>query len=251
MLHGNIFFRVQRAFNSNQGGDFNISNNLFVAVETAVAMEGSAQPAGSRAAAAFAQLDRVPFRGALWQARYPALRRFRNWTVPEQPPPGCLDGPLGNVLGTNLVAFNFTPPRYWGECECCVNGYHGGDVQHRRWLPGFCNATRAACAPGSAGIPNAGGGGGGGGGGSGYALSLVAQWANSSSHFDVRSGNAVLRDPQFESSNVEQSLNFTLRPTSPAFELGWQAIPEHDIGPPSPLTLAVSELSELYSQLAT
>ena len=66
-------------------------------------------------------------------------------------------------------------------------------------------------------------------------LSLAAPWTNSSSHFDVRGGgNAVLPDPQFVSADLERDLDFALRPTSPAFDLGWQAIPEHDIGPSPP-----------------
>ena len=218
-VYGNIFYRVLRAFTSNCGGDFSIGNNLFVESQVAVHQAGRSQPTGATAAALFAELDQVPFRGELWQTHYyPQLARFRNWTVPDEPPAGCLDGPIGNHLATNVVV-NFSAPFYWGECECCANGYYHGDVQHRAWVPGFCDRHRS---PGGVcgDAPNV-----------ARMFSLAAPWANSTAHFDVLPSNAVLPDPQFVSNDLERDLDFALKPTSPAFALGWQAIPQRDIGP--------------------
>lgn len=36
--------------------------------------------------------------------------------VPTEPPAGCLDGPLDNILETNLVV-KFDPAYFWGKCD--------------------------------------------------------------------------------------------------------------------------------------
>jgi hypothetical protein len=89
---GNIFYRVQRAFNSNCGGDFVISNNLFVECQEAI-HQGGNNLTGSSAAALLAGLEKFPFRSA----------KFKGWTVGGDPPDGCLDGPLNNSLATNVA----------------------------------------------------------------------------------------------------------------------------------------------------
>lgn len=99
---GNIFYRVQRAFNSNCGGDFVISNNLFVECQEAI-HQGGNNLTGSSAAALLAGLEKFPFRSALWQQHYPSLAKFKGWTVGGDPPDGCLDGPLNNSLATNVA----------------------------------------------------------------------------------------------------------------------------------------------------
>eukprot|EP01043_Picozoa_sp_COSAG02_P042225 COSAG02_NODE_3571_length_6533_cov_8.215981_4_plen_779_part_00 len=214
---GNIFYRVQRAFNSNCGGDFNISNNLFVSCQEAI-HQGGNNLTGSRAAALLAGLEKFPFRSVRWQQHYPSLAKFKDWTVGDDPPGGCLDGPLNNSLATNVIV-NFSKPFYWGECECCSNGYHRGDMAHRRWLPGFCNhqSNPKAC-PNE---PNVGG-----------MFALPTAWLNDTMHFIIKPGsNAIIPDPHFVSSNIETDLNFAFRPSSPAFNLGWEPIPEDQIGP--------------------
>lgn len=105
---------------SNCGGDFVIRNNLFIECQQAV-HQGGNNLTGSRAAALYSSLEKFPFRSALWQSHYPALAKWKDWTVPEQPPAGSLDGPLNNSLATNIIV-NFSAPFYWGECECCENG---------------------------------------------------------------------------------------------------------------------------------
>ncbi len=220
-VFGNIFYRVQRAFNSNCGSDFVISNNLFVECQEAV-HQGGNNLTGSRAAALLEGLQKFPFRSELWQQHYPSLAKFKDWTVGGDPPGGCLDGPLNNSLLTNVIV-NFSSPFYWGECECCSNGYHRGDMAHRKWLPGFCS-RHSPNNPGEecSNEPNAAGG----------MFALAAAWLNSASHFLIKAGsNAIIPDPQFVSPNIEADLSFALKPSSPAFALGWQAIPEDQIGP--------------------
>ena len=115
------------------------------------------------------------------------------------------------------VIVNFSEPFYWGECECCANGDHRGDLAHRRWLPGFCPESRVCTNE-----PNAAGG----------MFALAAAWLNSTSHFSIKpDSNAIVPDPQFVSSDIEADLNFAFRPSSSVFKLGWQAIPEDQIGP--------------------
>ena len=217
---GNIFYRVRTAIFSNQGGDFVIRNNLFLDVQVAVRQDGSEQPTGSKAAALYSELDQVPFRGSLWQAHYPELQRFKDWTVPSDPPAGCLNGPLNNLYSTNIVV-QFAKPFYWGECECCGQGYFRGDRPHRRWVPGFCRTPIGptgicGAAPNDPHLK---------------IFSLAGPWANDSAHFDIRPSNALMPDPGFVSMQPGIDLNFTLKPSSPAFKLGWKAIPEGDIGP--------------------
>jgi len=62
-------------------------------------------------------------------------------------------------------------------------------------------------------------------------FSLATPWTNDTAHFDVQAGNVMLADPGFVSANPGADMNFALRPDSPLFKLGWQAIPQQDIGP--------------------
>ena len=63
-------------------------------------------------------------------------------------------------------------------------------------------------------------------------FALAAAWANSSAHFDIKRGtNAILSNPDFVSNDLERDLNFAFKPSSPAFRLGWEAIPMDQIGP--------------------
>lgn len=50
-------------------------------------------------------------------------------------------------------------------------------------------------------------------------------------YFKVQSNNKVMADPGFASDDPAETLDFTLKPSSPLFALGWQAIPQADIGP--------------------
>jgi hypothetical protein len=218
-VFGNIFYRVPRAFNSNCGGDFKIANNLVVECQVASAQEGQRQPTGAKAATLFAQLNKFPFQDALWQTHYPELARYKDWTVPDEPPAGCLDGPLGNTYETNIVV-NFSQPYYWGECECCANGYHHGDLEHRKWASGFCASDSPSACAGASGMPNA-----------AQMFSLAPPWTNSTAHFNITPSNAIMQEVDFVSTDLEHDLNFALKPTSPAFKLGWKVIPEQDIGP--------------------
>ena len=215
---GNIFYRVRTAIFSNQGGDFRIHNNLFLDVQAAVRQDGSAQPTGAKAAMLYAELDKVPFRGSLWQAHYPALRRFKDWIVPSEPPAGSLDGPLNNTYSTNIVV-RFAKPFYWGECECCGQGYFRGDQPHRRWMPGFCRTPIGGSCGNAPNDPQL------------KVFSLAGPWANDSAHFDIQPSNAWMPDPGFVSAQPGIDLNFALKPSSRAFKLGWETIPEGDIGP--------------------
>lgn len=122
-VEGNIFYRVLTGFFSNTGSDMRIRNNLFLDVQVAVRQSGSAQPTNNASLVGkFDMLNMFPFRGPLWQSRYPGLARFKDWTVATEPPSGCLDGPLDNILGTNLVV-KFSPSYFWSKVDhermCC------------------------------------------------------------------------------------------------------------------------------------
>jgi len=94
---GNIFFKSIMGFFGNTGSDFHVNNNLFMDVQEAVAMPGVNVTFGKASPSAtltsyFNLLNKFPFRGELWQTRYPELARFKDWTDPLDPPPGCLEG---------------------------------------------------------------------------------------------------------------------------------------------------------------
>jgi hypothetical protein len=89
--------------------------------------------------------------------------------------------------------------------------YHYGDLAHRHWTPGF--------GPGAA--PND----------PTDMFTIASAWANSTAHFDILPNNRMLSNPGFVSDKPGEDMNFALKPTSPMFKLGWQAIPQDDIGP--------------------
>ncbi len=62
-------------------------------------------------------------------------------------------------------------------------------------------------------------------------ISLAFPWTTNATMFDIRPGNVKMANPGFAAQDPGGELNFTLRPDSPLFKLGWQAIPEHEIGP--------------------
>ena len=68
-------------------------------------------------------------------------------------------------------------------------------------------------------------------------LSQAFPWTHDAKMFDVQPGNVKIADPGFADPDPGKSLNFTLRPDSPLFQLGWQEIPERDIGPDPPIRL--------------
>ena len=153
-------------------------------------------------------LHLVPFEGVLWKTRYPELAaRFSNWTLATDPPPLGTTVPLGNSFETNAVV-NFSTPRAWA-CRTCPQK---ANTTAPGWVSGiFPNNFE----------PNASNG----------MFSLAWPWTNDARFFDVKLGNVKLANPGFVSEDPGGKLDFALRPDSPLFKLGWQAIPEHDIGP--------------------
>ena len=67
-------------------------------------------------------------------------------------------------------------------------------------------------------------------------FSLAWPWTNRASSFNIDKAGTNVKLAQlaaagFVKEDPGEELNFTLRADSPLFKLGWQAIPEHDIGP--------------------
>ena len=208
---GNIFYKVQTGFMSNCGGDFNFSNNLFVEAELAIRQIGedlaTAWWAASTAEFLYMLLHLVPFEGAVWVSRYPELAaRFSAWTNATQPPLGTT-APLGNTFATNAVVDTATP-QAWACQTCPVKA----NTTQPCWVPGIYPDNWR---------PNASDG----------MFSLAFPWTTNATMFDIRPGNVKMANPGFAAPDPGGELNFTLRPDSPLFKLGWQAIPEHEIGP--------------------
>lgn len=210
---GNIFYKVQTGFFSNCGGDMNFTNNLFFEAEVAIRQVGLDlaknlyPPFILTAEFLYMLLHLVPFEGALWTDRYPELaERYSSWTVPQQPPLGATV-PLGNSFANNAVV-NFSTPRAWA-CKTCPRKANNTAPS---WVPGLFPGSFA---------PNASDG----------MFSLCYPWTHNASMFDVQLGNVKLADPGFVAEDPGGALDFRLRPDSLLFKLGWQAIPEHDIGP--------------------
>jgi hypothetical protein len=208
---GNIFYKVQTAFMSNCGGDMNFSNNLFVEVEVAIRQIGedlaTAWWASNTAEFLHMLLNLVPFEGPLWSSRYPELAaRYSTWTLPKKPPLGATL-PLGNSFAINAVV-QPSIPRAWA-CKTCPLKANNTVPS---WVAGLFPDNFS---------PNASDG----------MFSLAYPWTHNATMFDIQSGNVKLADPGFAAQDPFGDLNFTLRPDSQLFKLGWQAIPEHNIGP--------------------
>lgn len=184
-------------FFSNCGGDFTFRNNLFVDVGATIRQSGRKE-FGSVRQTLWDRLHAVPFTSPVWRQRYPELnRRFKNWANGTAPPVGTTE-PLNNRFTCN-VAVNIT-----GLTP--VPG-EGPISRFHNWT---ANADGIFSLPAPFWTPNA---------------------SNTTQFFDIRGGNAVMTKPGFVCADPGADLNFTLEDTSPLFALGWQAIPESDIGP--------------------
>ena len=196
-ISGNIFFKVPTGFFSNCGGDFNFSNNLFVETGTTIRQSVSSSFHDVEQYL-WTQLHAVPFTSPLWVERYPELaRRFGDWKIGTHPDPGMTVS--RNNFYTLNAAVNITGPVVFpGE---------GPLTRFHNWT---ANANGE--------------------------FSLPAPWftpgaANTTQYFDIQSDNILTPDPGFVSADPAADLNFALKPSSPLFGLGWQHIPQEQIGP--------------------
>ena len=196
-ISGNIFYRVPTAFFSNCGGDFNFSNNMFVDVGTTI-RQGASTSFHDVEQYLWTQLHAVPFTSPLWVGRYPELaRRFADWKTGTHPDPGTTIS-QDNLYALNTIVNITGPIAFPGE---------GPPTRFHNWT---------ANADGE--------------------FSLPAPWytpgaANTSQYFEIRSDNTLSSDPGFVSADPAADLNFALKSSSPLFELGWQRIPQEQIGP--------------------
>lgn len=95
-------------------------------------------------------------------------------------------------------------------------------------MPGFCDPSRVPAGGTCGDAPND----------PQSIFSLAAPWANLSDHFEIQPTNALMPEPRFVSAQPGVDLNFALKPSSPAFKLGWETIPESNIGPSTPQSSA-------------
>ena len=193
---GNIFYKMMNGFFSNCGGDFNFTNNLFVGVGTPIRQNGRTV-FGSVQSALWQTLYSEPFGSPVWKAQYPVLsERFGRWKNNTDPPLGTT-APRDNLYAMNAVVNSTGPKPVPGE----------GPGRGCKWTA------------------NAGG-----------MFSLPAPWytagsANTSEYFDIKRNNVLSAHPGFASADPTGSLDFALQDGSPLFKLGWQRIPQEDIGP--------------------
>jgi hypothetical protein len=140
----------------------------------------------------------VPFTSAVWRNRFPELaERFSLWQNGTSPPVGTTE-PRNNVYARN-VAVNITGPK---PIE--------GEGPAPRFFNWTANADGLFSLPAPYFIPNA---------------------SNTTQFFDIRPNNLRTAHPMFVSPHPGEDLNFALRESSPLFALGWQAIPQSEIGP--------------------
>jgi hypothetical protein len=150
---GNLFHKVTAAVNVNNGRDCTIVNNIFVDCSPAISVWRVAPDGDETFRQLKAGLDEVPYRDALWSARYPKLT-----TILDDDPMA----PKGNVIARNVF----------------VRG--GWDTR--------CDSNKP----------------------------LVAF-----------QDNLIDQDPKFVDA---AHLNFQLKESSPAYNLGFQRIPLEKIG---------------------
>ena len=195
-ISGNIFYKMMNGFFSNCGGDFNFSNNLFVDVGTPIRQDGRDE-FGSVQSLLYTTLFSVPFTSQLWKAEYPELsQRFAGWKNNTPPPPGTT-APRNNIYALNAVVNSTGAKPVPGE----------GPGRFDNWT---ANADGM--------------------------FSLPAPWytagaANTTQYFAIKGDNLLSSQPGFASADPTETLDFALQQSSPLFKLGWQRIPQEDIGP--------------------
>ena len=179
--------------------DFTFSNNLFVEVGTTIRQAGADESHGFETVGQtlFDRLHLVPFANALWYARYPVLKtRFQTWNNGSQPPPHGTNEPLDNVYAMNCVTNVTGPVPVPGSSH-----FHNFTA----------NAQGMFSLPSPYYTPNA---------------------ANTSTWFNLRPTNQLLPHPGFAvDAALDNRKNFSLKRTSPLWQLGWQKIPQDQIGP--------------------
>ena len=148
----------------------------------------------------------VPFTNSIWTARFPELAaRFGTWRNGTQAPghdsPSASTAvPRNNAYTLNVVV-NATGP-----------SHVPGDVHFHNWTanadglfslpsPWWTPGIRGGCTP------------------------------NTTQYFDVLPNNIKSSNPGFASPNPAALLNFSLESNSTLFDMGWQQIPQRDIGP--------------------
>lgn len=188
---------VRTGFFSNCGGDFTFQNNLFVDIGTTIRQSGRSE-FGTVKQTLWNKLHDVPFTSAVWRKRFPQLEaRFSSWRNGSLPPLGTT-APRDNVYIRN-VAVNITGSKPIP-----------GEGSASRFFNWTANADDLFSLPAPFFTPNS---------------------SNTTQFFDIRPDNLRTDDPMFVSSHPGEDLNFALRESSPLFALGWQAIPQSEIGP--------------------
>ena len=170
---------------------------MFVDVGTTIHQSGRSE-FGTVKQTLWDKLHAVPFTSPVWRKRYPELNaRFSSWRNGSSPPVGTTE-PRGNVYDLN-VAVNITGPKPIA-----------GEGPASRFFNWTANADDLFSLPAPFFTPNA---------------------SNTTQFFDIRPNNLRTNDPMFVSAHPGAHLNFSLRDSSPLFAMGWQAIPQSEIGP--------------------
>ena len=170
---------------------------MFVDIGTTIRQSGSSD-FGTVKQTLWDKLHSVPFTNAVWRKRFPELEvRFSSWRNGSSPPLGTTE-PRNNKYDRN-VAVNITGPKpIQGE---------GSSARFFNWT---ANADDLFSLP---------------------APFFTQNGSNTTQFFDILPNNLRTDDPMFVSSHPGADLNFALREGSPLFALGWEIIPQSEIGP--------------------
>eukprot|EP00040_Diaphanoeca_grandis_P021387 m.113965 g.113965 ORF g.113965 m.113965 type:complete len:785 (-) comp28313_c0_seq1:281-2635(-) len=222
-ITGNIFYRCLVGFFSNCGSDFTFSNNLFVNVGLSIRQSGQYTFRYPEVNTLFTSLHAVPFTAPLWTTQYPTLAsRFSNWTQPAKDAHGPFN-PVGSALPENNLyalnaVINATGPTAWDTSHGWFLQQHipgGASLGISLWCGPVEPPTGPGPAPPNPNTPN---------------CSIPSP---SAKYFAIEATNTAqtMTSIEFVSNDPGGTLDFALAPTSPLYKLGWQTIPESDIGP--------------------